>query len=50
MLTYLVVVVPIPARGRGEPDVEIATITGPLTVQVADLFNGLYKTTLQTLQ
>jgi hypothetical protein len=33
------------------PDVqaETVTITDPLTVQVADLFNAIYETTLQAL-
>ena len=36
---------------RRPPDVEAETltITDPLTAQVADLFNAIYKTTLQTL-
>ena len=36
---------------RRPPDVEVETltITDPLTVQVADLFNAIYETTLQTL-
>jgi Ferritin-like len=36
---------------RRPPDVEAETltITDPLTVQVADLFNAIYETTLQTL-
>jgi hypothetical protein len=40
-----------PAYVRRPPDVEVETqtITDPLTVQVADLFNALYETTLQTL-
>jgi hypothetical protein len=40
-----------PAYVRRPPDVqaEVATITDPLTVRVADLFNALYETTLQAL-
>ena len=40
-----------PAYVRRPPDVavETAIITDPLTVQVADLFNALYETTLQAL-
>jgi hypothetical protein len=40
-----------PAYVRRPPDVdvEVATITDPLTVQVADLFNAVYETTLQAL-
>jgi hypothetical protein len=40
-----------PAYVRRPPDVdaEVATIGDPLTAQVADLFNALYETTLQTL-
>ena len=36
---------------RRPPDVEAETltITDPLTAQVADLFNAIYETTLQTL-
>jgi hypothetical protein len=41
-----------PAYVRRPPDVEAETltITDPLTAQVADLFNAVYKTTLQTLR
>jgi Ferritin-like len=40
-----------PAYVRRPPDVqaETATITDPLTTQVADLFNAVYETTLQAL-
>jgi hypothetical protein len=40
-----------PAYVRRPPDVEAETltITDPLTAQVADLFNAIYETTLQTL-
>jgi hypothetical protein len=40
-----------PAYVRRPPDVEVevATIGDPLTAQVADLFNAIYETTLQTL-
>ncbi|HEY2957862.1 MAG TPA: ferritin-like domain-containing protein [Actinomycetota bacterium] len=40
-----------PAYVRRPPDVDagVATITDPLTVQVADLFNVIYETTLQAL-
>jgi hypothetical protein len=40
-----------PAYVRRPPDVdvEVATITDLLTVQVADLFNAVYETTLQAL-
>jgi hypothetical protein len=40
-----------PAYVHRPPDVqaETLTITDPLTVQVADLFNAIYETTLQTL-
>jgi hypothetical protein len=40
-----------PAYLRRPPDVkaETLTITDPLTAQVADLFNAVYETTLQTL-
>jgi Ferritin-like len=40
-----------PAYVRRPPDVQVetATITDPLTVQVADLFNTVYETTLQAL-
>ncbi len=40
-----------PAYVRRPPDVEAETvlITDPLTVQVADLFNAVYETTLQAL-
>jgi hypothetical protein len=40
-----------PAYVRLPPDIEApaAVITDPLTAQVADLFNALYETTLQTL-
>jgi hypothetical protein len=40
-----------PAYVRRPPDVEAdtATITDPLTAQVADLFNAIYETTLQAL-
>ena len=40
-----------PAYVHRPPDVEAETltITDPLTVQVADLFNAIYETTLQTL-
>jgi hypothetical protein len=40
-----------PAYLRRPPDVEAetVTITDPLTAQVADLFNAVYETTLQTL-
>jgi ferritin-like protein len=40
-----------PAYGRRPPDVgaEVVTIGDPLTAQVADLFNAVYETTLQTL-
>jgi Ferritin-like len=40
-----------PADVRRPPDVEAEalTITDPLTAQVADLFNAVYETTLQTL-
>jgi Ferritin-like len=40
-----------PAYVHRPPDVEAQTltITDPLTVQVADLFNAIYETTLQTL-
>ena len=40
-----------PAYVRRPPDVEADTvlITDPLTVQVADLFNAVYETTLQAL-
>jgi hypothetical protein len=41
----------VPAYVRRPPDVEgeTLTISDPLTVQVADLFNAVYETTLQTL-
>jgi hypothetical protein len=40
-----------PAYVRRPPDVgtDIVTITDPLTIQVADLFNAVYETTLQAL-
>jgi Ferritin-like len=40
-----------PAYVRRPPDVQsdVATVTDPLTVQVVDLFNAIYETTLQAL-
>jgi hypothetical protein len=40
---------PAYVRRPADVEVEVATISDPLTVQVADLFNAVYETTLQAL-
>jgi hypothetical protein len=40
---------PAYVRRPADVEVEVATISDPLTVEVADLFNAVYETTLQAL-